>query len=161
MHETSLVIRSTQVDIFGHLNNAAYLEVFEWARWEWAAARGMDALQWAEARRLGPVVLHVDLTFQREVRMLEPVVIRTWFEKLERVRGVLGQELYKADGVLGAQMWLTFAIVDLERRRVAPMPPEMTAAFTADAAYRESREALPQRRRGRPPDLSDDSGARD
>lgn len=139
MHETRFLVRPTQVDVFGHMNNAAYLELFEWARWEWALAEGIDFVEMARAERVGPAVAHVDLSFRREVRMHEQVTVRTWFERIERQRAIFGQEMIKPDGRLAASLWLTFVFMDLDRRRAAPLHPMMLRAYEADAPYRESR----------------------
>lgn len=146
MHETQVKVRPTQVDTFGHMNHAAYLEVFEWARWEWAAAQGMDLARMAAEDRIGPAVLHVDLTFLKELRMHDEVCVRTWVASLARVKGVMGQELVLADGLVAARMFLTFAIFHLDKRRAMPLPDALQAAFDTDAAYREERAAEEARR---------------
>ena len=146
MHQIQIKIRPTQVDTFGHMNHAAYLEVFEWARWEWASAQGMDIERMAAEERIGPAVLHVDLTFLKELRMHERVDVRTWVQDLQRVKGVMGQELVKADGAVAARMMLTFVIFHLDQRRVMPLPDWLQAAFDADADYRAQRAAEEARR---------------
>jgi len=151
MIEMTATVRPTQVDTFGHMNHAAYLEVFEWARWEWAAARGMDMERMAAEDRIGPAVLHVDLSFTKELRMHDPVRVRTWVESLERVKGVMGQEMVRADGAVAALMFLTFAIFHLDRRRVVALPESLRAAFEADADYRAQRSAARARRPYRRP----------
>ncbi len=146
MHETQVKVRPTQIDTFGHMNHAAYLEVFEWARWEWAADQGMDTERMAAEERIGPAVLLVDLTFLKELRMHDEVRVRTWVQDLQRVKGVMGQELIRADGAVAARMLLTFAIFHLDKRRVVKMPEALQAAFDADADYRRQRAAEQARR---------------
>ena len=146
MHETQVKVRPTQVDTFGHMNHAAYLEVFEWARWEWAAAQGMDLARMAAEDRIGPAVLHVDLTFLKELRMHDEVCVRTWVASLARVKGVMGQELVLDDGVVAARMFLTFAIFHLDKRRAIALPDWLQAASDADADYRQQRAAEQARR---------------
>jgi YbgC/YbaW family acyl-CoA thioester hydrolase len=141
VREFEYVIRPTQVDTFGHLNNAAYLEIFEWARWEWAAAEGMALERLIAEQRTAPAVLHVDLSFFKELRMHERVRVRTWVQLLETVKGVVGQEMLKADGALAARLWLTFTMFHLERRRAVALPEALRAAFAADAPYRAARAA--------------------
>ncbi len=138
MHEISIRIRSTQVDTFGHMNNAAYLEVFEWARWEWAEAQGMDINRISEQDRIGPAVLHVDLSFLKEVRMHETVLVRTWFHEIEKVKGVMGQELLKDNGEVAAVAFITFVMFHLDRRKVIPMPDYLRAAWDQDEEYRKT-----------------------
>jgi YbgC/YbaW family acyl-CoA thioester hydrolase len=149
LREFDYVIRPTQVDTFGHLNHAAYLELFEWARWEWAAAEGMGLEGLIAARRIAPAVLHVDLSFFKELRMHEPIRVRTWFERLEGLKGVVGQEMEKADGALAARLWLTFTMFHLDRRRAVPMPEELLAALERDEGHRAKRAAAEAERQAR------------
>ncbi|MBN2494462.1 MAG: acyl-CoA thioesterase [Deltaproteobacteria bacterium] len=144
MHESRFVIRSTQVDTFGHLNNAAYLEIYEWARWEWAAEVDMDLLRLAEQQRIGPAMLHVDLSFHKELTMHEPVLVRTWVEDVQRLRGVIGQQMRKASGELASSMKLTFVMFDLTKRKAVRMPEAFERAFEADAAFRAQRGSAPE-----------------
>ncbi|HOX42638.1 MAG TPA: thioesterase family protein [Myxococcota bacterium] len=141
MREFETVIRPTQVDTFGHLNHAVYLEIFEWARWEWAAAEGMGLDRLVAEERTAPAVLHVDLSFLKELRMHEAVRVRTWVQALESVKGVIGQEMVKADGAVAARLWLTFTMFHLDRRRAVALPAALRASFEADGPYRAERAA--------------------
>ena len=40
VHEYEVVIREHHLDVFGHVNHAVYLELFEEARWELVTANG-------------------------------------------------------------------------------------------------------------------------
>ncbi len=141
MREFEYVVRPTQVDTFGHLNHAVYLEIFEWARWEWAAAEGMGLEEMIAKARIAPAVLHVDLTFLKELRMHEAVRVRTWLQLLEGIKGVVGQEMVKADGAVAARLWLTFTMFHLDRRRAVAVPEALRTVFAADTGYRAERAA--------------------
>lgn len=139
MHQTTYTVRSTQVDSFGHLNNAAYLELFEWARWEWAADAGMPLEQLMETERIGPAVLHVDLTFRREVRMHQEVTITTWVHEIKgNTRFLVRQQMHDPDGTLTTDLLLTFVFFHLDKRRAVPLPPVMRGAWETDASWREA-----------------------
>ncbi|MBN2799914.1 MAG: acyl-CoA thioesterase [Deltaproteobacteria bacterium] len=132
MHQTAFTVRATQVDTFGHLNNAAYLEIFEWARWEWSAAAGLDLMAYAKERRIGPAIVHIDLSFQREVRMHEPIAVRTWFhEKRGTSRAVVRQQMLREDGEIAAEMTLTFVLFDLDKRRALPLSEEFMTLWSS------------------------------
>ena len=136
MHETKFKVRSTQVDLFGHLNNAAYLEIYEWARWEWAEARGDDPMKWVEEKRIGPAILHVDLTFSKEIRQNEEITVRTWYHSMERIRAQIAQEMIKADGQVASKVLITYVMINLDTRKVTSIPDEMRAMYEADEEYR-------------------------
>jgi len=139
MFTTRFKVRSTQVDAFGHLNNAAYLEIYEWARWEWADADGLDARKMVEERGIGPAIVHIDLSFHRELRMHDTVRVDTWFSDLQKVRATVSQEMYKEDGELASRVHITFVMFDLKTRKVVSMPAEMTRLFDHDAETRRRR----------------------
>ena len=68
--------------------------------------------------------------------MHEAVAIQTWVQELQRVKGVMGQRMLKADGQPAAQLWLTFAMFNLDKRRAVAMPDGLQTAYQADAAHR-------------------------
>jgi acyl-CoA thioester hydrolase len=139
MFTTSFKIRSTQVDSFGHLNNAAYLEIYEWARWEWADEDGFDARKLVEKQGIGPAIVHVDLTFMKELRMHDEITVRTWFDSCEKVKACVAQEMIKADGELASTVNITFVMFDLKTRKMIPMPEEIQKLYGLDEEYRRTR----------------------
>jgi YbgC/YbaW family acyl-CoA thioester hydrolase len=154
MHQTQYKIRSTQVDSFGHLNNAAYLELYEWARWEWGEASGLDHHEMVHKRKIGPAILHIDLTFSKEIRLHETVTVRTWFHKAEKAKAVVAQEMLRSTGEIASKALIEFVMFNLEDRRAVPLPDDMRALYEKDADYRRSLEedglvpaskALPER----------------
>lgn len=136
MHETRFKVRSTQVDTFGHLNNAAYLEIYEWARWEWAEDGDTDPVGMTQQRGIGPAILHIDLSFKKEIRLHEEITVRTWFHSMERIRARIAQEMIKADGEVASRVLITFVMFDLNTRKVTSIPDEMRAMYRADEEYR-------------------------
>jgi len=125
MHETTLRVRSTQVDQLGHLNNAAFLEIFEWARWEWAEDGGAGFRRLMADRGIGPVVVRAEVDFRREVRFHEHVRILTRLEACDSRKGIIAQQMLRADGQVAAEASFTFVIIHLAERRVVEMPDEV------------------------------------
>jgi acyl-CoA thioester hydrolase len=136
MYETKFKVRSTQVDSFGHLNNAAYLEIFEWARWEWAEDGGDDPVKRAQEQGIGPAILHIDLSFQKEIRLHEEITVRTWFHSMERIRAQVAQEMIKADLEVASKVLITFVMFNLKTRKVTSIPDVVRAMYAADEEYR-------------------------
>src|SRR5262249_31418590 len=75
-HEFRLLIHERHLDLFGHVNNAASLVIFEEARWDWVTGNGFGVREVRE-RGLGPVLLEARLRFHREVTNREQVIIRS------------------------------------------------------------------------------------
>jgi len=142
MFETSFRIRSTQVDTFGHLNNAAYLEVYEWARWEWSESEGLDPSDLIDERHIGPAIVHIDLSFFKEILINEKILVRTWFHEMDKVKAVIAQEMLKPDGTLASRVFISFVMFHLQKRKVVGIPDEMRQMFAADEEYRNQRTDL-------------------
>jgi YbgC/YbaW family acyl-CoA thioester hydrolase len=136
MYEMKFKARSTQVDLFGHLNNAAYLEIYEWARWEWAEDSGDDPAKWVQEKGIGPAILHIDLSFLKEIRLHEEITVRTWYHSMEHIRAQIAQEMIKADGEVASRVLITYVMIDLNTRKVISIPDEMRAMYQADEDYR-------------------------
>ena len=122
-------VRSTQVDFFGHLNNACYLEIYEWARWEWAEQNGMDLTEMTEVQGIGPAILHIDLSFHKELRAHEEICVRTWIHELTKVKGVVAQEMTNKAGEKASDVKITFVMFDLKARKIVPVPEQMHKIF--------------------------------
>jgi thioesterase-3 len=127
MFETTIRVRSTQVDQLGHMNNAAFLEIFEWARWEWAEVGGSAFHDMMHSEGVGPVIVHADVSFRREVRFHEHLRILTWLVECDRKKGVILQHMIREDGALAAEARFTFLTLDLAERKVVPMPESIRA----------------------------------
>lgn len=127
MFETGFRVRSTQVDQLGHLNNAAFLEIFEWARWEWAEVDGSAFRDSMQDQGLGPVIVHIDIGFRREVRFHERLTIRTWLVSSDGRKGEILQRMILEDGQLAAEARFTFVTIDMARRKIVAMPAAIVA----------------------------------
>ena len=125
-HEVT--IRESHLDVFGHMNNAAYLVLFEEARWEFITRNGYG-LEEVKKYHKGPVVLQLDMKFRKEILLREK--IRITVEPLES-RGKLShfrQEMLKADGTVAAELELTFGLFDLQTRKLIEPTPEWKQAI--------------------------------
>jgi YbgC/YbaW family acyl-CoA thioester hydrolase len=130
MFEYPVLIREQHLDTFGHMNNAAYLTLFEEARWELLVRQGLGMKDFLRLQQ-GPVILEVNLKFLKEMRLREQIMIT--FELLD-YKGKVGhfrQTMVKADGSLGAEAVFTFGYFDLKARRLIEPTPEWTKALQA------------------------------
>lgn len=128
VHEYPVTIRENHLDTFGHVNNAAYLALFEEARWEIVTTRGFG-IQTIQELKIGPTILEIRLQFRKEIRLREKILIRTWVEseksKVATLRQVMinpqGEEACVADFVIG--------LFDLKARRLIEPTPEWRHAL--------------------------------
>jgi 3-oxoadipate enol-lactonase len=116
-----------ECDAYGHLNEAAYLTIFERARWE-SLARGPGADLF---RRHGvwPAVRHATVDFRKPAFPGDVLTVDLRLESLGRTSVVMSQRaVRRADGAELAEAKLTFVMVDTEGCPVA-VPDELAAVF--------------------------------
>ena len=130
-HEYSLLITEKHLDVFGHVNNAAYLEIFEEARWDWITRNGYGLREIRE-RGLGPVILEARLRFQREVTNREPVVIRSRTVEYQRKIGRVEQVMTLADGTVACSAEFVIGLFDLQARKLVRPTPDWLRAVGID-----------------------------
>jgi thioesterase-3 len=127
--ETALeiVVRPTEVDVNGHVNNSKYVEYMEWGREEWYERKG---LPYDRLFALGAVTVTVNLNlnFRQECRQGEVLVITTRPERLGRTSFALRQEIRKRDGAVAAEGVMTMVTIDPATRKSRPVPDELAAA---------------------------------
>ncbi|MBI2387464.1 MAG: acyl-CoA thioesterase [Elusimicrobia bacterium] len=127
-HEYKTTIEDRHLDLFGHINNAAYLELFEEARWDWITGNGFGRKEVLESG-IGPTLLEVKLRFKREIRGKERVVIRS---KTLEYRGKIGrveQVMMTADGSVSCVAEFVIALLDLRERKLIRPTPEWAKAI--------------------------------
>lgn len=116
-----------ECDAYGHLNEAAYLTLFERARWD-ALARGPGADIFTR-HKVWPAVRKATIEFLAPAFPGDVLSVDLHLEKLGRTSVELRQSAKRvADGVLLAEAHIVFVIVDGKGRPVA-MPEEVAAVF--------------------------------
>lgn len=126
--EYKISIKESNVDSYGHLNNAAYLMLFEEARWEAITPRGYGFQEIHKARQ-GPVILEVNVKFMKEIRLREDIVITT---KVLNYKGKIGQmlqQMIKMDGTVASEDLFTFGLFDMNQRKLIEPTPEWKKAL--------------------------------
>ena len=123
IHEFKIKIIESHLDFFGHVNNAVYLQLFEEARWDLITARGFGAGAIMKAQQ-GPVVLSVEMQFQKELKLREEITITTEALSYDRKVGRLQQKMKKADGAMACQAVFAFGLFDLKERKLIDPTPE-------------------------------------
>lgn len=81
-HITQIRVRGYHLDLYGHVNNARYLEFLEEARWTLTEERG--DLAGFLAGGLAFVIVNINITFRRPVTAGDVIEISTGLTKLGR-----------------------------------------------------------------------------
>jgi YbgC/YbaW family acyl-CoA thioester hydrolase len=111
-----LQILEKHLDSFGHVNNAAYLEIYEEARWDFITKNGFG-LERIQREKKGPVVLEANLKFKRELLNREQVTIVSSSREIVREKiMLLDQQIVKSDGTIASELLLTVGFFDLKLR---------------------------------------------
>ncbi len=122
------IVTAEQIDVLGHLNNAAYLAIFEAARW---AVLGNVSVSWETfvAAGVSPVILDVALHFHREVRLGERLTVESVFVATSPKRFVVRQTMLGADGKVRAAAEMQAAFFDIRARKIVDAPSALLAGL--------------------------------
>jgi len=125
-----IVVRSTEIDVNAHVNNAKFVEYLEWGREEWY---DRNDLQYDRLKAMGAttVTVNVNVNYRSECRQGEVLTIATRPERLGRTSFTFRQEIRKADGAVAVDATVTLVTIDPETRRPRVVPEELAAALTA------------------------------
>ena len=88
-----------ECDIYGHLNNANYLHLYEEARSDCLTKMGIP-IKTLNALDLQIFVTHIEEDFLKGVKLEEIVVIKSSPIKITRVKSIWKQDLYNEKGFL-------------------------------------------------------------
>ncbi len=126
-YEYELLIKESHLDTFGHVNNAKYLEIFEEARWD-LITKNKYGLKEVTEKKIGPVILEVNIKFKKELKLREKIKIQTHCIKQESKIGYINQTIFNEKGEEAAIAIFTYALFDLrERKIIAPTKEWLTA----------------------------------
>jgi thioesterase III len=118
IHTIEIKIRGYHLDLFGHVNNARYLEFLEEARWA-AFEKTVDLEQMAR-KGWAFTVVNVNINYRRPALMNDVLRIETHIAEWRRRSAVVRQEVVQAQGgELVADADVTFVIFDTAKKRTA------------------------------------------
>jgi thioesterase III len=118
IHTIEIKIRGYHLDLFGHVNNARYLEFLEEARWA-AFEKTVDLEQLAR-KGWAFTVVNVNINYRRPALMNDVLRIETHIAEWRRRSAVVRQEVVQAQGgELVADADVTFVIFDTAKQKTA------------------------------------------
>jgi acyl-CoA thioester hydrolase len=125
VHEKRIEIRWSDLDVYGHVNNAIYLTYLEEVRDEWLGGSLGDPGQvwnW--------VLVRVEIDYRRELGLADDVVVATC--RLERIGNssvTTREEVRTAAGDLAAEAAAVLVARDRDSGRSRPLTDDERAAF--------------------------------
>nr|WP_308635682.1 acyl-CoA thioesterase [Paenibacillus silvisoli] len=123
-----LIVRSTEIDVNGHVNNAKYLEYLEWGREEWYEQAGLhyDVLL---AMGVQTVTVNININYRKECKQGDRLTVTTAPERAGRSSYVLKQEIVNDRGELCADALVTSVAMDSGTRKSRELPTELRSQF--------------------------------
>ncbi|MBX6395311.1 MAG: acyl-CoA thioesterase [Alicyclobacillaceae bacterium] len=123
-----IIVRSTEIDVNGHVNNAKYLEYLEWGREEWYERAGLPYERFLEMG-IQTVTVNININYRKECRQGDRLTIRTRPLKVGRTSFVLEQDIVNERGEIVADATVTSVTMDVTTRRARPVPEELAKYF--------------------------------
>lgn len=127
-YDYKLLIREFHLDTFGHVNNATYLAIYEEARWDLITKNGYGLKEIQKSGK-SPIIMEVNLKFQKEIRLRETITVKTELIKYEGKVGILKQTMVKESGDQASEALFTFGLFDLATRKLIEPTPEWNRAI--------------------------------
>jgi len=119
-HITKIKVRGYHIDLYGHVNNARYLEFLEEARWA-MLDESLDRLHWHSAG-YGLSVVNITINYNYPASMDDELEILSSVSKIGNKSIVFNQQIFLLpDSVPVADALVTFVIVDQKTGRAIPL----------------------------------------
>jgi thioesterase III len=116
-----IIVRSTEIDVNGHVNNAKYLEYLEWGREDWYEQHGLD-YNTLKAANIVTVVVHVSADYRREAVQNDRLTITSWLERVGNTSFVMKQTIHNQHGDLVLEAEFVIVTVDPVTRQKVRVP---------------------------------------
>jgi acyl-CoA thioester hydrolase len=125
----TVTVRWAELDSNGHMRNSAYLDLASHVRMTYFAAHGFPAEEFAR-RRFGPVVRRDELSFRRELRLLDEIDVTFEIEAMSRDGSRFRiVNRFLRGGAEVARVTSTGGWLDLDRRRLTAPPDELVTVL--------------------------------
>lgn len=128
-HKTEIIIRGFHIDVFGHTNNARYLEFMEMARWD--AMKSLIASGYFERRNLGFVVVNININYRAASFINDVLEVSTQLKHTGNKSIIVHHEIYdRTKGHRVCDADVTFVLMDLKARKAVPLDDETRKVLT-------------------------------
>lgn len=94
--ETPIGVRMPELDSFGHVNHAVFLNYLEHARFDALRQAGFSWEVLAD-RNWAIFVVRVEIDYLSEARREDELIVRTWADSFRRTSMIFAQEIVRAD----------------------------------------------------------------
>jgi len=132
--ETRIGVRTSELDSFGHVNHAVYLNYFEHARFE-ALKRAGFPWETLDERGWAIFVVRIEVDYLAETHREDQLLLRTWADSFRRTSMVLAQDMLRDDGsgTIVARALVTAVWIGPDRKPMR-VPPDVREGLTRETA---------------------------
>ena len=129
-NHTEIKVRGYHLDVYGHVNNARYLEFLEEARWEFLEDN-IDLMEWRDKGRVFMIV-NISINYRLAASIGDVLKIRTGITGFGHKSARLHQQICrKGSEEVIADADITFVIADMEKGKAVVFDGELKSAFEA------------------------------
>lgn len=130
--KTRLQVRGYELDGYGHVNHAVYLNYFEFARWCMIEESGAGQ-DYFQRNGLAPVIARAEIDYKLPCFLAEWLVVETELIEFRKRVAVFRQRAYKEEEMkLAAEARMTLVGVDAGGR-AGTLPRDFAANFGSGA----------------------------
>jgi thioesterase-3 len=123
-HTIEIKVRGYHLDLFGHVNNARYLEFLEEGRW--AIFETATDLQEIALKGYAFTVVNININYRRPALMSQVLCVETDLARWNRRSAVIHQVVtLKGSDTVIAEADVTFVMVDVKTQKAAPLEGEL------------------------------------
>ena len=120
IHSIEIKVRGYHLDLFGHVNNARYLEFLEEARWD--LLEKIPDFKLLVGERYSFTVVNININYRLPALMGHVLVIESELTQIGRHSAVIHQAITrKGTDDLVADADITFVVIDTQTRKAALM----------------------------------------
>ena len=128
IYSTEITVRGFHIDVFGHTNNARYLEFMEIARWD--ALQPIIATGFFAKRNLGFVIVNININYRAASFVNDILEVKTVMKNIGNKSIVVHHDVFdKTKGHAVCDADVTFVIMDLKLRKAVPLEGELKEVF--------------------------------
>lgn len=133
MSVTKIKIRGYHLDLYGHVNNARYLEFLEEARWHMLESH-LDLGEWKK-RGYAFVVVNININYRHAASLGDIIEIKSVLSQIKTKSAKVHQVItLTGSNKPVADADITFVIVDIHSNKVVPISGDLRSMFDVFAA---------------------------
>lgn len=125
---SEIIVIGFHIDVFGHTNNARYLEFLEIARWD--ALKPLIENGFFAKRNLGFVVVNINISYQNPSFINDVLIVKTQIKKINNKSTIVHQQVFnKKTNKPICHADVTFVLMNLETRKAIVIDNEIMSVF--------------------------------